>query len=86
MISAWTKHLSSDEEKERFRSSVLGSKIVLGRLKDLCKEIEDEQNAIESNPKIYDIPNWDYRQAHLNGFRECLRKINKIITLDQEDK
>ena len=85
MISAWTKHLP-EEEKERFRSAVLGSKVVLNRLKDLCKEIEDEQNTIESNPKIYDIPNWDYRQAHLNGFRECLRKINKIINLDQEDK
>lgn len=83
MISAWTKHLKTDEEKERFKNSVLGSRTVLSRLKELVKEIEDEQDKIERDVRIYDTPSWAYRQAHLNGFKDCLSKINKIITIDQ---
>jgi hypothetical protein len=86
MISAWTKHLTKAEEKEHFKRDVEGSKVVLNRLKDILKEVENDLDSAELNNKIYDIPNWDYRQAHLNGFRECLRKINKIINLDQQDK
>lgn len=82
MISAWTKHLSTEDEKSRFKNQVLGSKIVLDRLKDILKEIETDQDQIERNPNIYNIPNWDYRQAHLNGFKECLNKLNKILTIE----
>lgn len=42
-----------------------------------------EQDSIERNTDTYNIPNWDYRQAHLNGFKDCLNKINKIISIDQ---
>ena len=86
MISAWTKHLSDEQEKERFRNSVLSWKSVLQRLQALLDEMQSEQDGIERNSKIYDIPNWDYRQAHLNGFKDCLNKVNKIINLDQENK
>lgn len=85
MISAWTKHLKTDEEKVRFKNSVLGSKVVLVRLQELINEVEDEVNTLELNTKIYDIPNWDYRQADMNGFRRALKTINKIITLDPQD-
>lgn len=83
MISAWTKHLKTEEEKVRFKSSVLGSKIVLERLQEIIKEVEDDLDKTELNTKIYDIPNWDYRQADMNGFRRALKTIDKIITLDQ---
>ncbi len=82
MISAWTKHLK-EEEKERFRNSVLGSKVVLDRLQEILKEMEDDQNRIERDSRIYDTPNWDYKIAHLNGFRDCLTKVSKLINLDQ---
>lgn len=85
MISAWTKHLKTDEEKERFRNAVLGSKIVLERLQSLINEMKEDVENTEMNTKIYDIPNWDYRQADTNGFKRCLKLINKLITLDQED-
>lgn len=83
MISAWTKHLSTEEEKSRFKNSIHGSKTVLDRLRGMLSEIALEQDSIERNPDTYNIPNWDYRQAHLNGFKDCLNKINKIITIDQ---
>lgn len=84
MISAWHKHLKTDEEKTKFKNSVLGSKIVLRRLLEITKEIEDDLDRTESNTKIYDMPNWDYRQADMNGFRRALKTVNKIIDLDQE--
>jgi hypothetical protein len=83
MISAWTKHLKDEAEKERFKNSLLGSKTVLNRLKDLIKEMAEDQDQIERDKRIYESPNWAYKQAHLNGFRDCLEKVNKIITLDQ---
>lgn len=84
MISAWTKHLKTEDEKTRFKNEVLGSKRVLQRLQELIKETEDDLNTIELNTEIYDIPNWDYRQADMNGFRRALKTINKIITVDHD--
>lgn len=86
MISAWTRHIKNEDEKEKFKNEILRSKDVLQRLQDVLKEMESDQDSIERNTKIYDLPNWDYRQAHLNGFKDCLNKINKILTLDQQDK
>lgn len=85
MISAWTKHLDNPEEIERLRSSVQGSKVVFDRLKDMLNEVEADLNSTELSTKIYDIPNWDYRQADMNGFRRCLKTVNKIITLDPKE-
>lgn len=84
MISAWHQHLKTEEEKARFKNSVLGSKVVLDRLNDILTTMKDEQDSIERNTEMYDLPNWDYRQAHLNGFKDCLLKVQKLINLDQE--
>lgn len=83
MISAWTKHLKTEEEKSRFKNSVLGSKTVLDRLQDLIKEVEDDVDDIELSTKQYAVPNWEYMQADRNGFRRALKTVSKIITLDQ---
>jgi len=85
MISAWTKHIKDEPDKERFRNSVLGSKIVLKRLEELLNEMKEDVDNAELNVKIYDSPNWDHKQAHLNGFKEALKKVSKIINLDQKD-
>lgn len=85
MISAWTKHISDEDEKQRFKNSVLGSKIVLERLQALLNEMKEDVEGTELSTKIYDIPNWDYRQADTNGFKRCLKLVNKIITLDQQE-
>ncbi len=86
MISAWTRHLKTEEEKERFKQAVLGSKTVLTRLQELMNEMKDDAERTELDTRIYDIPNWDYRQADMNGYRRCLKQITKIINLDQKDK
>ena len=85
MISAWTDHLKDPEEKERFKKHVLSSKAVLDRLQEIMNTIEADYDAAELNTKIYDLPNWDYRQADMNGGRRMKRTISRIITLDQQD-
>lgn len=85
MISAWTKHISSEEEKEQFRKQVLGSKVVLNRLQTLINEMKEDVDNTELNTKIYDIPNWDVRQADMIGYRRCIKQISKLITLDQQE-
>lgn len=82
MISAWHKHLS-EKDKEQFKNQVLGSKPVLRRLQELLKEVEDDLDRVELDTKIYDSPNWDYRQADMNGFRRALKTVNKIIKVDE---
>lgn len=83
MITAWTKNAKSQEEKEAFEKEVLGSKRVLQRLQVLLDEMKADADTLELNPKIYDIPNWDYRQADMNGYKRCLKQISKLINLDQ---
>lgn len=85
MISAWTDHLKDPEEKERFKKHILSSKAVLERLQEIMNNIEDDYERTELNSKIYDLPNWDYRQADMNGGRRMKRTISRIINLDQQD-
>lgn len=86
MISAWTKHIPDPEEKKRFHNAVLGSKTVLNRLQALLDEEKVTLETAEISPKIYELPNWDYKQAHTNGFKAALKMVSKIINLDQENK
>lgn len=83
MISAWTDHLKTDEEKKQFKNQVLGSKAVLKRLHDLINKEEDNLERLELNSKIYDLPNWEYRQADINGCRRFARTVKTLLTIDQ---
>jgi hypothetical protein len=83
MISAWTKHISNDEDKERFKSAVLGSKLVLQRLQALMDEMKTDTENQELSTKLYDSPSWAFIQADANGYKRCLKQISKLINLDQ---
>lgn len=86
MFMAWTKHITDPEEKIRFENSVQSSKHVLDRLKDMLDEQERDLNRAETDPRNYETPNWDYRQAHNNGYRQCLAVLKKFVDLDQQNK
>lgn len=85
MITAWTKHIKDPEEKQRFESSIIHAKHILDRQLTILDEMEADTTDLELNPKVYDIPNWDYRAADLNGYKRALRHVKKLITLDQKD-
>jgi hypothetical protein len=84
MYTKWTSHLKNPEEKQRFESAVLSSKLVLKRLYDI---IADEENGIEQSEldaKAYDNPAWAYKQAYKNGAKAAYRVIKKTINLDEQ--
>jgi hypothetical protein len=83
VITAWTKNLKTEEDKQKFEKSVKSAKHVLDRLTEILGEMEDELNSSELSPKNYDSPNWDYKQAHVNGQKSALRAIKTLINLDQ---
>jgi hypothetical protein len=86
VISAWTQHIKDENEKERFRQHVKSAEPVLERLQEMIdRELKDLENA-ENSTKIYDLPNWDYRQADGNGFKRFHKMLTKIITLDQKEE
>ena len=86
MIPNWTNHLKDPEEKKRFRSYIYNSRGLLDRQIDILKEMENELDRSETDTNSYDSPSWAAKQAHKNGYRECLQKITKLITLDPKDK
>lgn len=83
-MMAWTSHLKTDEEKERFASSVLGSRIVLERLSQILSQEEGEITRTELSVSEYDNPNWSHKQAFRNGQRSVYRKLQSLINLDQQ--
>lgn len=85
MYVDWTRHLPDPAEKEKFELKIRSSKVVLERLQALLKEREMGLDRSETDIKSYDLPNWEYRQAHKNGFRQCLQILNKLIDLDQQE-
>lgn len=85
MYTRWTQHLKDDPKaKEAFEGHVRNSVHVLNRQKAILDEMEADLNVAEVSPKNYEIPNWDYRQAHNNGYRQAIQVIRKLIDLDQQ--
>lgn len=85
MITAWTKHLKTDEEKVQFEQSLKRAQWVLDHVKGLINTSQEAIEAGEISPKSYESPNWAYRQAHANGYKQALRDFNKLLTLDQKE-
>lgn len=85
MISSWTDHIKNDEEKHKYIQSIKHARWVLDDLSTILSKMEKGLDTQELSPRAYDSPNWDYRQAHANGFKQCLRKIQSLLTLDQKD-
>lgn len=84
MYSEWTKHLKDTKQKENFEKMVYGSKILLDRQKAILDERERQLDRSETNINTYDTPNWDVRQAHKNGYRECLQYLKMLVDIDSQ--
>jgi len=84
MYSRWTQHLQTEEEKQKFRNDIYSARSVLERLTDLINEDESLLDRSETDQRIYDVPNWEYRQAHKNGLRQYMREVRLMTNLDQQ--
>lgn len=85
MMSQWSNHLKDPEDAKRFRQHIYASKGVLDRLLTLTGAMENELDTQETDPDQYSSPSWAALQADRNGYRRALRRVNKLITLDQKD-
>ncbi len=86
MYTKWTSHLKDQDEKQRFESSVLGSKPVLERLYKIIDEEEQGIEQSELDAKAYDNPAWAYKQAYKNGAKAAYRVIKRTIDLGDPTK
>lgn len=86
MITAWTKHLTNPEEKEQYAKSLSNSKWILDHLSDLLTKVETDVTRQEISPRAYDNANWPYRQAHSNGFKQAIRVVKQLISLDLKEQ
>lgn len=84
-VVAWTQHLKTEEEKTKYSLSLRRAKWLLDDMKRLISSSETSLEASEISPKSYDNPNWAYRQAHSNGYKQALRDFTKLLTLDPEE-
>lgn len=85
MYTKWTEHLKTESEKDEFRKTLRGSRQIFDRQQDILTEMEKDLDTAEINPKMYELPNWDFRQAHNNGYRQCLAILKKLTDLDQQN-
>jgi len=86
MITAWTHHLSDPAEKDQFEKSLRNSKWILDRLNEMLVDMDKSLDRQETSPASYDTPSWAYKQAHLNGYRSCLSKVQQLINLDLKEQ
>lgn len=84
-VSAWTKHLRTEAEKERYLATLRRAHKLFDHINELISQSESSLDNQEVSPKAYDNPNWHYRQAHANGYRQCLRDFKKLFNLDQKE-
>ena len=85
MFSVWTQHLKDVEDIQNFKNTINSAKPVLDRLAQILKTKEMSLERSENDLSVYDNANWSYRQAHMNGYRSCLAKVQTILNLDQKD-
>lgn len=84
MYIKWTENLKTEEEKQRFLNTLKSSQSVLERLQEIIKQQKSVIESSETDIETYDTPNWSSKQAHLNGYRNALNYINKLIDLDHQ--
>lgn len=82
MITVWTKHCKTEEDKDKYTQSLKRAKWLLDDLKGLVDSNYSATESLELSPKAYDNPNWAYRQAHSNGYKQALRDFKQLITIE----
>lgn len=86
MKTVWTAHLETQNEKDQFKTSLLHSRWIFDRQLEILNSLDRGLERQELSPKAYDSPNWQYRQAHANGYRQCLSMIKDLINLDHKEQ
>lgn len=76
MKTTWIKGLD-EKSAEEIRLDFKSSKLLRGRLIELCKE--GISSSYELSRSQYDCPNWQMLQADSIGYRRAMEKIISLL-------
>ncbi len=78
----WTANIANKDTKESFEDLLRNSTKILDRLVQMCEERERSLDRIDFSLSSYDNPNWENKQAHINGRRAELQALKQLITIN----
>jgi len=84
MLSRWTQHLKTPEEKEHFEREIRNARIVLERLSQILQEEQSILASAELKAEMFDNPNWANKQAFVLGMKAGLSIPIKLSDLDKQ--
>lgn len=76
----WFKDSRNQDDTEKLKKSIIGSKLVLDKLIEICYNIK---KSLDHTSYDYDCPSWAYKQAHINGQKEMLERIISLCTITE---
>lgn len=83
MKTLWTSNLKTEDEKERFKRSLLASRSVFDRLREIIEDKERAITSIETGVDIYTQPGWEAFLVHYNSEKGVYKWLKELINLDQ---
>mgnify|MGYP000414365346 CR=1 FL=1 len=83
MYSAWTAHLT-DKEKENFKDRLIRNKDLFDRMSEIMDMELNSMETVELSPKAFETPSWSHKQAFFNGYKACIKTLNKLTDLRKD--
>jgi hypothetical protein len=78
MKKSWTMGLE-DDQKHDIEEAYKNSSLIRDRITQLLKAKIQEQDKKGRSEELYDSPNWELRQADINGFNRALDYVISLI-------
>ena len=79
MHSLWTSHLKTQEEKDRFKQTIMSSSAILTRINELLDMKIKAAEKERISDKAYGQPSWAFKQADTNGVIRTLKEIKQLF-------
>lgn len=81
LVTHWFAHLKTKDEQSKFVETLLNhsTDIVLRRLYLILVNLLEDLERKETTEESYTNSAWPYKQAHINGQKETLRKILDLL-------
>jgi hypothetical protein len=71
-----------EPERAQFKQTVIGSKKVLDKAREIVYNIVKEAEKVRIND--YDSPSWSHKQADQNGYVRALREVMLLLEVNPD--
>ena len=79
MDTRWLKDTPT-EQKEEMRKQLNATLPMFKKFIKILDELEKSYNQRERSLIAYDNPSWPEKQAHINGYLNCLAEVRNLLT------